>query len=190
MSYQEPVTSTSNWGSMRVGTGLTSINGIVSVSTVTTVSLNYGFFYSTSTQVNTTASTVNIVTWDVTGTNNQVSISGQNLITVVNAGTYQKVFTLSFAKTSSGSPTVADIWLRYNGGDITNSRQQISVPNQLSALFITGNYTLDMAAGSNIGMCWSCPDTAVQLEAFPAAVGPVRPAIPSAKITLTRINSL
>jgi len=189
MTYKTPFTTSADWGVVRVdGTSITATNGIISINAVPPPSLNYGFFYDTTTQTNPVGSDINIVSWNTTGTNDQVQISGGNLLTVDNAGTYLKVFTLSFAKTTAGAPTVADIWLKYNGADITNSRQQISVPNQLSALFITGNYTLDMAAGSNIGMCWSSADTAVQLEAFPAAVGPVRPAIPSAKITLTRIS--
>jgi hypothetical protein len=189
MAYKAPFTTSTDWGVARVdGTSITATNGIISINAVPPPSLNYGFFYDTTTQTNPVASAINIVSWNTTGTNDQVAISGGNLITVDNAGTYLKVFTLSFAKITPGAPTVADIWLRYNGVDITNSTQQIEVPNQLSALFITGNYTLDMAAGSTIGMCWSSPDTAVQLTAVPAAVGPVRPAIPSAKITLTRIS--
>lgn len=189
MGYKAPFTSAVDWGVARVdGTSITATNGIISINAVPPPSLNFGFFYDTTTQTNPVGSTANSVSWNTTSSANQVSISGGNLLTVVNAGTYLKVFTLSFAKTTAGAPTVADIWLRYNGVDVVESRQQIAVPNQLSALFITGNYTLTMAAGSTVSMCWSSPDTAVQLEAFPAAVGPVRPAIPSAKITLTRIS--
>lgn len=189
MSYKSPFTTSTDWGVSRVdGTSITAVNGIISINAVPPPSLNYGFFYDTTIQTNPVASGINITSWNTTGTNDQVSISGGNLLTVANAGTYLKVFTLSFAKTTPGAPTVADIWLRYNGIDVVESRQQIAVPNQLSALFITGNYTLDMAAGSNVSMCWSSPDIAVQLEAYPATVGPVRPAIPSAKITLTRIS--
>lgn len=186
MTYKAPLATTTDWGIVRVGTGINVTNGVISATPV--VALDYGFFYDTTSQLNPVASGINVVSWNTTGTADQISISGTNLLTVTNAGTYLKVFTLSFAKTTSGAPTVADVWVRYNGVDVVESRQQIAVPNQLSALFITGNYTLDMAAGGTMGMCWSSPDTAVQLQAFPTAIGPVRPAIPSAKITLTRIS--
>lgn len=185
MSYKKPLATTTDWGIVRVGTGISVTNGII--STTPTASLNYGFFYDTTTQTNPVASTPNLVTFNTTGTNNQVTVAGST-VTVANAGTYEKVFTLSFEKTSPGAPTTASIWLRYNGVDVANSRQDIDVPNQLSLLFVTGNYTLAMAAGGNIEMLWSSPDTAVQLAFLPAAVGPIRPATPSAKITLTRIS--
>lgn len=187
MSHKSPLATTTDWGIVQVGTGLIVTNGIISTS-VSPASLNYGFFYDTTTQTNPVASAINTVLFNTTGTNNQVTVVGGSAITVANAGTYNKIFTVSIQKTSPGAPTIASIWLRYNGVDVSNSRQDIEVPNQTALLFVSGSYTLAMAANSNIQMCWSTPDTAVQLSFLPAAVGPVRPATPSAKITLTRIS--
>lgn len=189
MGYKAPFTTSTDWGVARVdGTSITATNGIISINAVPPASLNYGFFYDTTTQTNPVASAINTVTFNTTGSSNQVSVVGGTAVTVTNAGTYNKVFTVSLEKTSPGAPTTASIWLRYNGVDVSNSRQDIDVPNQTALLFVTGSYTLAMAAGSNIEMCWSTPDIAVQLAFLPATVGPVRPATPSAKITLTRIS--
>lgn len=189
MGYKVPFTSATDWGVARVdGTSITATNGIISINAVPPASLNYGFFYDTTTQTNPVASDINTVTFNTTGSSNQVSVVGGTAVTVTNAGTYNKVFTVSLQKTSPGAPTTASIWLRYNGVDVSNSRQDIDVPNQIALLFVTGNYTLSMAAGSNIQMCWSSPDIAVQFSFLPATVGPIRPATPSAKITLTRIS--
>lgn len=189
MSYKAPFTTAADWGVARVdGTSITAVNGIISINAVPPASLNFGFFYDTTTQTNPVANAINTVALNTTGDSNQVSVVGGTDITVINAGTYNKVFTVSLEKTTSGAPTTASIWLRYNGVDVSNSRQDIEVPNQVALLFVTGNYTLAMAAGSNIQMCWSSPDTAIQLAFLPAAVGPVRPATPSAKVTLTRIS--
>ena len=186
MSYKAPFTSSTDWGVARVdGTTITATNGIISVSAVPSPSLNYGFFYDTTTQTNPVANAPNLTTLNTTGTNNQVTVAG-SVITVANAGTYSKVFTLSFEKTSPGAPTIASIWLRRNGVDVSNSAQEIAVPNQVSLLFVTGNYTLDLNAGDNIQMVWSSPDIAVQLS-FLAATATV-PATPSAKMTLIRIS--
>lgn len=185
MSHKNPFATTTNWGIVQVGSGLAVADGIISVSTVPAPSLNYGFFYDTTTQTNPVADAANLVTFNTTGTNNQVTVAGSQ-ITVVNAGTYSKVFTLSFEKTTPGAPTVASIWMLRNGVNVSNSAQEIAVPNQLSLLFVSGNYTLALNAGDVISMAWSSPDTAVQLSFLPAAG--ILPATPSAKITLTRIS--
>ena len=186
MSYKAPFTSSTDWGVARVdGTTITATNGIISTNITPQPSLNYGFFYDTTTQTNPVANAANLVTFNTTGTANQVSVLGSQ-ITVVNSGTYSKVFTLSFEKTNAGAPTIASIWMLRNGVNVPNSAQEIAVPNQVSLLFVSGNYTLALNAGDNISMAWSSPDTAVQLSFLPA-VG-ILPATPSAKITLTRIS--
>jgi len=186
MSYKLPFATTTDWGIVQVGSGINVTNGII--STTGGASLNYGFFYDTTPQTNPVINTPNLVTFNTTGSNNQISVVGGSQITVVNSGTYNIVFTLSLEKTSSGSPVDASFWIRYNGVDLSNSRQDLSVPNQVALNFVTGSYTQAMAAGSNIQLVWSSAGPTIQLSALPAAAGPVRPATPSAKITLTRIS--
>jgi hypothetical protein len=189
MGYKEPLTSTTDWGVARVdGTSITATNGIISINAVPPASLNFGFFYDTTTQTNPVVSTPNPATFNTIGSSNQVTVVGGTQITPVNAGTYNIVFTVSLEKTTGGAPTITSIWLRYNGVDISNSRQDIATPNQTSLLFVTGSYTQAMAAGSNIELVWSSPDIDVQFSFLPATVGPIRPATPSAKMTLTRIS--
>lgn len=183
MSYGAPLASTSEFGVMKVGTGLTGTNGTISASLGL---LNYGFF-TDGTQTNPVANAINLVTLNVTGPANGISVVGGNALTVVNAGTYTKMFTVTVSKTSGGTSDVS-IWLRYNGTDVIGSRQDLELTNTLALIFASGNFTLDMAAGSNIQMCWSSADTTVQLTALPAAVTPTRPSGSSAKVTLTRIS--
>ena len=183
MSYAAPLASTSEFGVMKVGTGLTATNGTVAA---TLGLLNYGFF-TDGTQTNPVANTVNLVALNVTGPTNGISVVGGNAVTVVNAGTYTKIFTLTISKTSGGTSDIS-LWLRYNGVDVVGSRQDLELTNTLALIFASGNFTLNMAAGSNIQMCWSSADTTVSLIALPAAVAPIRPTGSSAKITLTRIS--
>lgn len=185
MTYKIPLTSTTDFGSMKVGSGLSVTDGTVSV-TSTPGLLNYGFF-TDGTQTNPVANAINIVTFNNTGPTNGVSIVGNTAVTVANAGTYTKIFTLIVSKTSGGTSSIS-IWLRLNGVDIQGSRQDLELINTLAQIFTSGNYTLAMAAGDNIQMCWSSADTTVQLSALPAAVGPVRPSGASTKVTLTRIG--
>jgi len=184
MSYKLPLAKNTDFGTMKVGSGLSVTDGTVSA---TLGLLNYGFVNSSATQTNPVANAINIVTFDTLGPANGVSIVGGNSIQVVNAGTYTKLFTIITSKTSGGTSALS-IWLRYNGVDLVGSRQDLEMTNTLAEIFTSGNYTLDMAAGSNIQMCWSSADTTVSLLALPVAVTPTRPSGYAAKVTLTRIS--
>lgn len=183
MSYKVPLTSTGNFGLMETGAGLTVTNGVVSA---TLGLLNYGFF-TDGTQTNPVASTVNIATFTNIGPSNGISVVGGTDITVANAGTYTKMFTVIVSKTSGGTSAVS-FWLALNGVDVPGSRQDLDLTNTLSQIFASGNYTLNMAAGDYLQLCWSSADTTVVLSALPAAVAPIRPSGDSVKITMTRIS--
>ena len=183
MSYAAPLTSTTEFGVMKAGTGLTVSNGVVNASTGL---LNYGFF-TDGTQTNPVANAINTITFTNTGSANGVSITGGNALTVVNAGTYTKLFTMNVNKTSGGASTIS-IWLRLNGVDVIGSAQDLILTGALDTIFVSGNFTLDIPAGGSIQLCWSSADITMQLLALPARVGPVRPTGDSVKVTLTRIS--
>ena len=184
MSYKSPLASTTDYGIVQVGAGITVTNGVISSSG----SLNYGFVTSSTDQLNPVAGDINIVTFDAVSPANGVSLaSGGTEIVVANAGTYTKLFTIIVSKTSGGTSGVT-IWLRYNGADLLGSAQPLQLINTLSQIFVTGNYTLVMAAGSNIQMCWTSNDTTISLALLPAGTAPVSPSGYSAKVTLTRIG--
>lgn len=183
MSYTVPMASTTKYGVVKVGTGLSVTDGVLSAGTGL---LNYGFF-TNGTQTNPVANTVNLVALNNTGPNNGISVVGGTAITVVNAGVYTKMFTIIVSKTSGGTSSMS-IWLRLNGVDVPGSRQDLELTNTLALIFASGNFTLNIPAGGNIQMCWSSADTTVALSALPAAVTPTRPTGDSVKVTLTRIS--
>ena len=183
MSYKTPLASNTKFGLVKAGTGVNIVDGTLNASTGL---LNYGFF-TDGTQTNPVANTVNLVTLGNTGPINGVSVIGGSAITVVNAGTYTLMFTVLVGKTSGGTDTVS-FWLRYNGTDIPASAQDLQLTNTLAQVFTSGNFTLDMTAGSNVQLCWSSADITAALTALPARVTPTRPTGASAKITLTRIS--
>jgi len=184
MSYKAPLASTTDFGIVKVGAGITVTDGVISGSTGL---LNYGFFRGTTPQTNPVASAINLVTLNVTGPANGISISGGNSLVVANAGTYTKLFTMNVNKTSGGASTIS-VWLRLDGVDLPGSAQDLILTGALDTIFVSGNYTLDMPAGSNIQMCWSSADVTMQLLELPARVGPIRPSGDSVKVTLTRIS--
>lgn len=185
MSYKSPLASTTDFGIVKVGAGITVTNGVISGSTGL---LNYGFVVSSTDQTNPVSGAINIVTFDSIGPNIGISLAGGGTqIVVANAGVYTKLFTIIVSKTSGGTSGVI-IWLRYNGVDLPGSAQPLQLINTLSQIFVTGNYTLTMAAGSNIEMCWTSTDTTIALSVLPAGVAPITPTGYSTKVTLTRIS--
>ena len=184
MSFKEPLATTANFGIVKVGSGLSVTDGTISA---TLGLLNYGFFTDSTTQTNPVANAINIATFNVTGPANGISVVGGTAITVVNAGTYTKLFTTIVDKTAGGTSTIS-IWLRLNGVDIVGSRQDLDLTNTLPLVFTSGNFTLNIPAGGNIQLCWSSADTTVTLATLPAAVTPTRPTGNSVKVPLTRIS--
>ena len=186
MSYNQALASTTDYGVIKVGSGLSVTNGIV---TATSSGFGeYGFVNSSTPQTNPVANQVNVITFDTLGPANGVSIGGGgNNITVANAGIYTQIFTLITTKTSGGTATLS-IWLRQNGVDITGSAQELQLTNVLSLVFLSGNYTLSLAAGDNIQTCWSSPDITTGFSPLAAQVNPVRPTGYAVKVTLTRIG--
>ena len=183
MSYAAPLASTTEFGVAKIGTGLTATNGTVSA---TLGLLNYGFF-TDGTQANPVANTANLVTFNLTGPTNGISIVAGTQLTVANAGTYNTVFTMNVNKTSGGASTIT-IWMRLNGVDIVGSTQDLILTGALDTIFVTGNFTLNIPAGGNVELCWSSADITMQLLALPPRVAPIRPSGSSAKVTLTRIS--
>ena len=185
MSYNQNIASTTDYGVIKVGTGLSVTNGTVNAGTGL---LNYGFVTSSTPQTNPVANAINILTYDSLGPANGVSIGGGgNNITVTNAGVYTQIFDLITTKTSGGTATLT-IWLRKNGVDIPGSAQELQLTNILSIVFLSGNYTLQLAAGDNIQTCWSSPDITTGFAPLAAQINPVRPTGFAAKVTLTRIS--
>lgn len=184
MSYKAPLAKTTDFGTMKVGSGLSVTDGTVSASMGL---LNYGFFTSNVSQLNLVANTVNLATFNGAGPANGISVVGGTALTVVNAGTYTKLFTVGVTKTSSGTDSIS-FWLRLNGVDVVGSRQDLNIVNTANTLFVSGNFTLNIPAGGNIQLCWSSPDVTMSLEALPVAVLPTRPTGDSVKVTLTRIS--
>lgn len=149
-----------------------------------TGALNYGFF-TDGTQTNPVSNAVNLAKFNITGPTNGVSIADTTEITVVNSGTYTALFTVIVSKTSGGTTNVS-FWLRKNGVDIPESRQDLQLINTLSQTFTSGNFTTTIPAGGNIQLCWASDDTTVALTGIPASS--TKPSGASVKLTLTRIG--
>ena len=85
MSYKSPLASTTDFGIVKVGAGITVTDGVISGSTGL---LNYGFVTSSVDQLNPVAGDINIVTFDSLSPTNGVSLAGGGTTVTGTLGNY------------------------------------------------------------------------------------------------------
>ncbi len=183
MAYKAPFATTADWGIMRVGTGLSVTDGIVSYSAAGL--LDVGYFYSTLTQTNLLP--INIVSCTNTALSQGVTLVAGTQFTVSKTGNYTLNYTIQFDKTSGGTAANMDIWLRLNGIDVADSNSNFTISNNNAAQVVAANYTLTMTAGQYLELAWHSTSANAILLAVPTQVGPIRPASPSVRVTLLQV---
>lgn len=185
MSFKAPFATTTDWGIVRVGTGISVTNGIISASAAGT--LDVGYFYSSVTQTNPVPGAINIVTCSNTTLSQGVTLVAGTQLTVSKAGNYTLNYTMQFDKTEGGTAANIDVWLRLNGVDVADSNSNFTISNNNAAQVIAANYTLTMTAGQYLELAWHSTSANAILLAVPAQVGPVRPTSPSVRVTLLQV---
>jgi hypothetical protein len=147
----------------------------------------YGNFYSTLTQTNPVANTVNAFTYNSPAEGVGVSVVDDSRITVANAGTYNIQFSAQLEKSDSGNDSV-DIWLAKNQNNVawTNTRTWLIGNNakQVAAW----NFVITLAAGDFVQIYWAAADTKSRIYAEGVQTNPTRPGIPSVITTVTQVR--
>lgn len=175
------------------GTGSVNISKInVTAGTIPFTTLTgrgYGQFLSLADQT-TTADTATAVTFSNTDPlTTGMTLSNSSRLNLTNAGTYDIYFNLQFINAENADHEVT-VWVRLNGTDVANSATRIVVP--ASAVGGTGffafNTLLTVTAGQYVEVYWATEDADVSLSYEAAQTVPfVRPAIPSAVVTITQV---
>lgn len=187
MSYGQNIASTEKHGVVKVGTGLTVIDGVVSNGSYP-YSASYGFVASSITQLNTLANTVNIVNFDVLDPVKDITLTPlDDGIIIHDSGVYTISTNLSIKKTSGGTSTIS-IWLRKNNTNITGSTQNLALINTLSVISTLNSFALDLDVGDILQLCWSSADTTISLAALSATSNPIRPLGYSTKVIITKVS--
>lgn len=150
-----------------------------------------GQFYDTTTQVGT----VNVeqpVTFNSTDWSNGVSMISGSKITVQYPGRYNIQFSLQLAEISTGSGEVS-IWFRKNNsgaaGNIANTCTDITVTKTAGGgeAFAAWNFAIDLVANDFVELMWSSNSANTRLLSQSTRTAPVRPALPSAILTVQQI---
>ena len=153
------------------GTGVTAGTYIVSQTTGTDGST--GDYVVSASQ--TVASTT------ITGT-------CKSKIRLQEAGVYNVQFSIQFVNTDSNIQDM-DVWMRRNGSDVTDSNSRFSVPNRHGSIdgHLIGalNLFVDAAPSDFIELMWATTNSGATIQYIGAQTGPVRPATPSAIVTVS-----
>lgn len=179
------------------GTGVPANTRVIHVDTATnTVTLSAAFTVQA-------AGTYTFRPWGYQGTYSvspsqtvaSTTVSGvlSSMITAGLDGTYNIQFSFQFANTSATAYDV-DIWLKKNDVTIPDSNSQFTVPGKHGSinghLIAALNYFVDMLAGDVIEIVWRTENSTVFIEYIPPQASPIRPATPSAIVTVNFVSSL
>lgn len=154
----------------------------------------YGEFANNTDQTAPSTGTSAVVEWDTTEKSSGVYVSDDTRINVRNAGTYSVQYSLQLTSLSNAAE-YADIWLRKNGTDITNSGKRYFMPIRKSAtepshIVATYETLITCSAGDYIEVAGSVSSTDVTLEHFAADAVVPRPAIPAANLVVKLVSPL
>lgn len=147
---------------------------------------HYGVFYSTATQTNAGATSVNAITLNNTAEANGVSIVSNSRVTFAAAGTYNIQFSVQAAKSDSGHD-VFEIWLAKNGTDVAQSNTALTIYDNNGKAVAAWNFMITLAAGDYIELRWASADTQLYFEAAGVGTSPTRPAVPSVILTAHQV---
>jgi hypothetical protein len=150
----------------------------------------WGGFWSTSTQTNPTANTINLVTYtDADPSNNQVSYSNSSRINFTNKGTYLIVASFQLSKASGSTEEAIYFFLRKNAVDIPASGYKEFI--KTTPKILTSSWIVDASANDYVEVAWWSSDIHAQLEFIPAGTGtPVYPSSPSALVQVSAVSRI
>ena len=148
----------------------------------------WGSFWSTVTQTNAGATSVNLMTVNNSDPNNNDVVIGatSSQIKVLNFGVYNIQFSAQFDKTDAGVDEF-DVWLRLNGANLADTTGKVMITENNGVALAAWNYMLELNANDYIQFAWHSSDVDMRLLYEPSQINPTRPAIPSVIITVQQV---
>jgi hypothetical protein len=150
----------------------------------------WGSFWSTQTQTNAGATSVNFMTVNNSDpSNNGVQIGAtSSQIKVLNDGVYNIQFSAQLDKTDGGKDEI-QIWFAKNGVNIPDSNSIFTLEGNPSRLLAALNFMLPLKANDYIQIAWHSADINMYIHYDVAGASPTRPATPSIIITVQQVTN-
>ena len=154
----------------------------------------YGEFTNDTDQFAASTGTSAVVEWDSTEEASGVYLSNDTRINVRNPGTYSLQYSLQLTSLSNAGE-YADVWIRKNGTDVTNSGKRYFMPIRKSAtepshIVATYETLVTCNAGDYLEVVGAVSSVDVTLEHFAADGAVPRPAIPAASVVVKLVSPL
>lgn len=151
----------------------------------------YGQFLNTTDQSAPSTGTSAVVLWDTTSLANGMYLSDSTRINVRNGGVYDVSMSLQLSN-STNDHQYADVWVRVNGTDLSNSARRFGIgprksTGDPSSVIASMNKYVTLSANDYIEIAGAVSDVGVTLEHFAADGAIPRPAIPAAIIDVQYI---
>lgn len=151
--------------------------------------VDYGAFQDNTTQTHTSTGVAKAITLDTVDFVKGVSRDGTTTskIYVAKTGVYNLQFSCQLHKTSASVGYIY-IWPAINGTAVPDSATKVAVQGSTAETVAAWNFLLQMNANDYVELMWSVSSTDCELLHEPAS-SPV-PAIPSAIVTITQVNTI
>ncbi len=155
--------------------------------------VDFGTFYDTSKQVAAVINTAIAINWKDTSISNKHVYIGQNAtlvptrLTVLKSGVYFVQYTIQASNTLISNDEIS-VWIRRNGAAYPNSlRQTLTGPSGTKNI-LSGQGLIPLGEEDYIELFFSVRNIQTQLIKTNILSNPSRPAIPSAQISIIRIQ--
>lgn len=152
---------------------------------ISQTSYPYGTFITTSSQSLPVGSATVVTNWQAEDTNKTYK-SGTKLY-VQETGDYFFQFSAMLTKSNASTGT-AEIWIRKNGADISNSNTSITLSGSGAEATMTVGVILDLNAGDYIELVGTASSTNTSINYHAATSSPTRPAVPGVIATINLIG--
>jgi hypothetical protein len=172
----------------RVGVVSASANEVVAY--ISDIPRSHGTFSSTISQAQTISNVPLVFQYDTFSTLVGLTETGGKIYSTA-GGTYIISFSIQFARTSGGTATIAEAWVRVNGADVPNTNSRILLPGGGNGeTLMTIPLNLDLNAGDYFEIVMGTPDFANTIaQAFAARTTPyAAPAIPSIIVVADQVG--
>ena len=149
------------------------------------------------------SNTVTTVLWGTLATGSGFTLNANSTATCTYSGVYKIDYSLQFANTDNSAEHDADVWMKVNGDNVTESATRFSLAKAKSTNsfnYVCGysHVTFEVAAGDVISLVWATDQGAtangstkgILIQALPSANVPyVRPSIPSSIGTISFVSA-
>jgi hypothetical protein len=163
-----------------------SVSGAIDPSNINSPN---GLFFNTADQTLAAVNTGYPVTFNQTYLNNSVALqtASTSKIQVAVSGVYNFQFSGQLKSTNASAKDV-HIWIKRGTTTIGYSAHRYTIEGSDNHTNVSWNFNIDLAANEYIEMYWGADDTAITLEAIPAAAP--YPAVASAVLAVNFIARL